>query len=267
TSSIANGILNMYQNEALKRNGEIATHGYSIRPLGLKGELEEIGWFIPWSSFDRAKQSFEYIFDMLKQHFPNYNISTYVAPQGRIGADTIVHLNEIASGVNTVVTRYDYRYNDQYLKSFVQLDNGIYCYPVTSLYNGIEWNSINSLISLGTMSTSLNANTLLERSDLTFPQFETNLRSAYNDAAVYKHLHHYTITEATGYLKQYQKSDYSYTIKDGVISIEINNWFDGMALSLFSEAKLTSETCEIEKTQKSCYVIYPKSPSIKIYLS
>ena len=264
-NQLSGSALKTYATEVLKKHGEIAFHGYSMRPLGLDGELENIGWFIPWKSMDSIKKSFDFSKSALLEHFPNYVISTYIPPQGRISKNVEANLKELCPDLETVVAPYERLYPDQLTADFQKGENGLYYYSITTGENGIVWNTVNSLSSLGVSSPDIDINEIILSNNITFDTLKENMLIAQKKVSVFPDINYMTVKQAAKHISYCQNAKYSYTETGSSINLLINGFFDGISYALRTNSKIEStDDCTVIKYDEDYYVLYPKKSNVTL---
>jgi hypothetical protein len=144
-----------YGSEVLVNKGELASHGFSYRPLTLKGELAEGGWFIPWNSLEDIKISLDQSIAFYKESFPSYTIRCYFPPEGRISQTLLSKLHELMPDISILCIPYHNNLGDQLYGDFQENEYGFFQFSLTSGVEGAPWNARNSLLSLGILSQSV----------------------------------------------------------------------------------------------------------------
>lgn len=254
----------MYSGEILDTGGEITVGGYTNRPIGLDGELEEIGYFIPWKSRERMKEAFDICFDYVDEYYSGYRVVSYVLPQGRIGRQTLAEIGDVFPGLETVVNRAYIEYPDQLGGDFKDINGGKqYLYTIAGENGEALWGSVNSVLSLGIASNGFLCRELLY-GDMTFEAFSNDVKDAYQWLSAYS-LRKMTPREAVGALKEYQSAGIQYIQEGSRLKFETNHWADGMAFMLRTEQFPQSKDCTIEKAG-NVYIVYPKKSSGTIML-
>lgn len=256
--------LMMYSGEILDTGGEIMTGGYANRPIGLDGELEKIGYFIPWESRERMKSAFDICFDYVDEYYSEYEVVSYVLPQGRIGRQTLENIDDVFPKIETVINRAYTEYPDQLGGDFKEINGERqYLYTIMAENGMALWGNVNSVLSLGIASNGFLCSELLY-GDLTFEDFSNDVNAAYEWLSDYP-LRKMTPREAQGALRDYQDTDIQYVQEDNCLKFELRHWSDGMAFMLRTECIPRSKDCTIEKAG-NIYIVYPQKSSGSIVL-
>ena len=264
-SLLSNSSIKSYSIEVLRKGGEIAYHGYSYRPLGLKGELNNLGWFIPWKDMDTIEESLDLANDNFTSLFPNYELRVYIPPQGRVSSNVISNLKRMQPNVEVIVSPYERMYYDQINKDFERGSDGFFYYSMTTDINGMVWNTVNSLVSLGISSFSVDANQMLLDEVLTWDKFEALITDSYEIIDGYTGLENMTVSEACAKIECVNNADYSYTETDTAIELRIDGWYSGMAFALRYEGALSDGNgYSLEKYMDGYYIVRPESENITI---
>ncbi len=112
--SLLSTTLLTYGSEVLINNGEIAYHGFNYRPLALKGELAETGWFyFPgplWKIFAASLSLAEQFYH---ERFPSYTVRCYFPPEGRISDNVLRRLHTLMPDVKILCVPYHDNLGDQ----------------------------------------------------------------------------------------------------------------------------------------------------------
>lgn len=248
----------LYSSQILNMGGEIISGGYSNHALGLEGELQEIGFFIPWESEQIIKESIAVSERYLKDIYPNYTLTSYVAPHGRIGFETLSRIGNWFPSVETILNRYVIEYPDQLLGDFTAINSGNqYLYAITTENGAAHWGTINAIQSLGVNSLGFHSYNLV-KDTLDFKAFSSDIQYAYEFQELYG-LNKKTPYEAGEMIKQYQNMKIYYKEDGQGLQYEIDAFVEGTAFFLRSEKFPTSEDAKIISVGKD-YIIYPKSP-------
>ena len=255
----------LYAAEILENGGEVAFHGYSMRPFGLEGQLIDMGWFVPWPSYASMAESLVVAKKPLERIFPNYMISTYMPPQGRISAEVLAKLHELDSNLSVVALTCRRLYPDQLIRDMERdatMDN-IYYYTLFSCYDGLSWTVRNSLLSQGMASMTLNMNQVLENSHLSFTQWSEGFVEAIRLIEGYPTIEQTTIRQATPKMEMTNTSEFSYRETAESIVLEVAKGYVGMSFVLRSEWPiLPGEGYLIEKYAANYYVITLQSARV-----
>lgn len=245
----------MYSSEILDTGGELLTGGYTNHPLGLAGELEEIGYFIPWVSRDRMAESFDFALEYVNEYYSNYQVTGYVLPQGRIGRDTLSEISTLFPGVRTVVNRGKIEYPDQLLEDFTSLDEDEpYLYSIMAENGWALWGNVNSVLSLGIASQGYSCQELLTE-QLSFSDFRADLLAAEEWLSQFS-LRAMTIQEATDALREYQQASVTVSQQGQTLRFALHQWREGMAFQLRTDRIPVSQDCEILDVG-GIYLVYP----------
>ena len=239
-SAFSSNDLKIYAAEILQSGGELALHGYNMRPLGLPGELTENGWFIPWQSIESIKTAFQLALTPAKALFPNYRITTYVPPQGRISDPVLALLPSIDPDLKVIAVPYDRNTQDQAVYDFQPDSNQNFHYMLLSGLNGLTWQTLNSLKALGFASLSLNINQILQNSDLSFAELSQALTDVYALIASFPAIRQTTISGAAQQIQAVQAMQFSYSETEESISLHVSHGFEGMTFALRTKSRITS---------------------------
>jgi hypothetical protein len=248
----------LYTAQVLASGGEILTGGYSNHPLGLAGELEEIGYFIPWKNEQRMQESIQVAARYLEDVQQGYTATSYIPPQGRIGSETLGRIAALFPDVETVLNRYVIAYPDQLLGDFTTLNQGNqYLYTLTTESGAAQWGTANAIHSLGISSFGFHSYSLLTDT-VDFQDFSTDVQRAYELEQAYG-LEKTTPAQAAERVRQYQNMTVHYAQDAQGFTYEIDLFIEGAAFLLRAEKTPVSEDAEI-KSIGDMHIIYPKSP-------
>jgi len=255
-----------YGIEALQNGGEISYHGYCYRPLGLKGELLEKGWFEPWSSYEDIQKSLKITQDFFNDGFPKYKLTTYFPPEGRMSQGVLHKCQDLMPDVKTICIPYHNSMGDQLYGDFKTDSNGIFFYSITSGVDGIRWNAKNSLRSLGIISQSVDIPYAIVSDKYNWfnisEDIENIIKEAYERLPYIKPM---KVSDAANRIKLYENISFVYNEDNDGINVEINNFFKGISFLLrTSKIPTNSDEYEIFKADDGLYSIIPKKPCFKI---
>jgi hypothetical protein len=255
----------LYASEILRNGGEVAFHGFSMRPLGLEGQLEEIGWFIPWTSYTGMAESLQAAKSPLERIFPNYIISTYMPPQGRIAPGVLEKLPEMDANLKVLALTCRRLYADQLIRDMerdTNIDN-LYYYTLFSCFDGLNWTVRNSLLAQGMTSMTLNFDQILENSRMTFPQWSEVFLETARLVATYPGMEHTTIRQAASKMEMTHNSEFSYRETADSIVLNVEKGYLGMRFVLRSQFPiLPGEDYTVEKYAADYYVITLQSAHV-----
>lgn len=247
----------LYTSQVLEMGGEILSGGYSNHPLGLKDELEQIGYFIPWKNNEQMKESIEVAKSYLDDVYKGYPLSSYIPPQGRIGQESLSRIDDLFPDVETVINRYVIEYPDQLLGDFTALNNGNqYLYTITSENGAAQWGTMNAIGSLGISSFGFHSQRLYTDS-IDFQDFTADVERAYELEQAYS-LEKRTPGQAAKMVEQYQNMTFNYVQDAQGLEYEIDFFVEGSAFMLRSEKTPVSDDAEI-KSIGNYHIIYPDS--------
>jgi hypothetical protein len=235
--------------------GDILSGGYSNHPLGLKGELEQIGYFIPWKNKKQMKESIEVAKSYLDDVYKGYPLSSYIPPQGRIGQESLSRIDDLFPDVETVINRYVIEYPDQLLGDFTTLNDGNqYLYTITSENGAAQWGTMNAIGSLGISSFGFHSQRLYTDA-IDFQDFTADVERAYELEQAYS-LEKKTPGQAAEMVEQYQNMTFNYEQDAQGLEYEIDFFVEGSAFLLRSEKTPVSDDAEI-KSIGNYHIIYP----------
>jgi len=255
----------LYAAEILENGGEVAFHGFSMRPLGLEGQLIDMGWFVPWTSYASIAESLIVAKSPLERIFPNYTISTYMPPQGRISTEVLEKLPELDPNLSVVALTCRRLYPDQLIRDMERestMDN-LYYYTLFSCYDGMPWTVRNSLLAQGMASMTLNMNQVLEVSQKSFTQWSEEFIETARLIAGYPGIEHTTIQQAAPKMEMTYNSEFSYRETTDSIVLNVTKGYKDMKFGLRSEIPiLPGEGYTIEKYSTNYYVITLQSAQV-----
>ncbi len=255
----------LYAAEILQNGGEIAYHGFSMRPFGLEGQLQDIGWFVPWSSYTSMAESLLAAKSPLERIFPNYSVSTYMPPQGRIAPEVLARLPELEPDLSILALTCRRLYPDQLIRDMERepgLENLFY-YTLVSCYDGMRWTVRNTLLAQGMASMTLNINQVLENSRMSFPQWSEEFIATTELIQSYPGVEHTTIRQAAMITEQSQNAEFSYTETAESIVLRVEKGYLGMQFVLRSEWPiLPGDGYTVEKYASNYYVITVQSAQV-----
>ena len=255
----------LYAAEVLQNGGEIAFHGFSMRPFGLEGQLQEMGWFIPWSSFASIEESLQAAKSPLERIFPKYTITTYMPPQGRIAPEVLAKLPELDPNLSVLALTCRRLYPDQLIRDMERdpVIENLYYYTLVSSFDGMRWTVRNTLLAQGMASMTLNVNQVLENSRMTFPQWTEEFIATTELIQSYPGVEHTTIRQAAMITEQSQNAEFSYSETADSIAIKVAKGYLGMQFVLRSEWPiLPGEGYTVEKYTSNYYVITLQSEEV-----
>ncbi|HEX5351390.1 MAG TPA: DUF2194 domain-containing protein [Trichococcus sp.] len=247
----------LYTSQILGMGGDILSGGYSNHPLGLKNELEQIGYFIPWKNKEQMKESIEVAKSYLDDVYKGYPLSSYIPPQGRIGQESLSRIDDLFPDVETVINRYVIEYPDQLLGDFTTLNNGNqYLYTITTENGAAQWGTMNAIGSLGISSFGFHSQRLYTDS-IDFQDFTADVQRAYELEQAYS-LEKKTPGQAAKMVEQYQNMTFNYAQDAQGLEYEIDFFVEGSAFMLRSEKTPVSDDAKI-KSIGNYHIIYPDS--------
>lgn len=247
----------LYTSQVLAMGGEILSGGYSNHPLGLNGELQQIGYFIPWKNKEQMKESIEVAKGYLNDVYKGYPLSSYIPPQGRIGEESLICIDDLFPDVETIINRYVIEYPDQLLGDFTTLNNGNqYLYTITTENGAAQWGTMNAIASLGINSFGFHSHRLYTDS-IDFQDFAADVERAYELEQAYS-LEKKTPDQAAKMVEQYQNMIFNYTQDTQGLEYEIDFFVEGTAFLLRSEKTPVSDDAKI-KSIGTYHIIYPDS--------
>ena len=248
----------LYTAQVLAGGGEVLSGGYSNHPLGLAGELEQIGYFIPWNDEQQMRTSIQVAGRYLEDVHPGYTVTSYIPPQGRIGSETLGRIAALFPDVETVLNRYVIEYPDQLLGDFTPINQGNqYLYTITTENGAAQWATVNAVGSLGVSSFGFHSYRLLTGAT-DFQDFSTDVQRAYELEQAYG-LEKLTPEQAAERIRQYQNMTVHYAQDVQGFTYEIDLFVEGSAFLLRSVKIPVSDDAEI-KSIGDMHIIYPKSP-------
>lgn len=256
-----------YGTEVLRHGGEIAFHGYNYRPLGLKGELSDSGWFLPWASMRDIGEALADSVEFFKGSYPNYTLKTYYPPEGRISESVLKQIKEMVPGLETICFPYRSNLDGKLFGDFQTGENGLYYFATTSGIEGALWDAQNSLYSLGIVSQSIDIPYAVVVNNLSWSSVLSDLKAIYSSAFQrMPTLKPMSVSGAVSVLKLYEKMKYAYEETESGIDVWIDQYFDGSAFLLRTGHKLisgdgyTSYACG-----ENVYTVLPASPRFTIH--
>lgn len=257
----------LHASEILDVGGEIAFHGYSMRPLGLEGQLLDVGWFVPWPSIEKIREAWEVAKSPVARFFPSYDISTYMPPQGRIAPEILAILPEWDQNIEVIPLTCRREVADQWIRDMERDDENpeFFYYTLVSCHDGLAWTARNTLLSHGMVSMTLNMNQVLQTSGKSFAQWSSELLQAMKTLQEYPALQQTTIREAAVRIEQTQKATYRYKDMEDFIDVEIGEGFEGMQLAIRSSIPLLpGEGYSIATYSHDMYLVTLQQAKIKI---
>lgn len=247
----------LYTSLATRTGGEIVLGGYSNHPLGLKGELEEIGYFVPWISEDKIKESFHIASMYTKDYYPDYILRTYQPPQGRLSMNVLHELKDYAENVDVLLNRYRTEYQDQIQGDYKVLhESGIYLYSIGIEEGAAMWGAVNGAMSLGITSYGFQSYRLLSEK-MTYADFLKDVEEAYSWQKA-ANLDYMTPSQAADTLRTIQKTRIYHQSFYNELKYEIDGFYEGMAFLLRSELEPVVKDGSYRRLG-AFYLVYPAS--------
>ena len=265
-----------YGRELLKINGEIGLHGFNHQPLAY-GEYEQSLKldYKTWKTEEDMIEAINIAVDHIKDVFPNYEITSYVAPSNILSKEGRASLKKAIPTLKTISTIYDGPEDEALIQEFEIGDDGVIDFPRISygyFYTDEEYYTILKGVTLhGIVSHFIHGDDILdeersfgEKWSKMYKSFDKLLGKIDDD---FQWIEKDTATNGAMKLKDTLENEVVFKYDEDMITGSCNNFSTEGNYILRSKRPIKKVSgCKVEEIDENIYLVKNNSEKFTIEL-